>query len=167
MSRRRYIYFTVSSWSQSIDHYRDKDPAKEISGAGLNVIVRALPDTKLALSDGRKLEDFDISLGIVRGEFPPEEHQKANFATDAFGGLWYLQDQNMIHGWFFFNPSNFDAIWNQVTIGGYSNCQLSLGVAPEEFERWKENPLSIVSASFRFDRKLPAREAAPRKGWLG
>jgi hypothetical protein len=158
-----------SSWSQSVSYYPHKDPTKAIEGTGLSMFVRARPDSELSLKNGSKLEDHDIHLSIFQGEFPPEEFHKARFAPDAIGGLWYIEEQDYVHGWFYFRQHNYAAVWDQVRAGGYTRCTVTLGIRPEKFEVWTDNPLSIVSAAVNFDRLAAADSAAKhpsRKSWF-
>jgi hypothetical protein len=166
----RYLYLKPLLWSQSISHYPMRDPSKTIEGTGLSVVVQPKPNCAVVLSNGAKLRDYEISLTIVQGEFQTEEHQKANFARDAIGGLWFVEDEDFVHGWFFFKPNNYAAVWDQVREGGYEGCAIDLGVQPvQDDDVWKGNPLSIVTASFRFDRRPTVKSAdqqTPRKSFF-
>jgi hypothetical protein len=166
----RYIYLKPLTWSQSISHYPNRDPSKKREGTGLSVVVRPTPDCDVLLSNGAKLRDFTISLSIVQGVFPADEHQKANFAKEAIGGLWFIEEQDFLHGWFFFKPDNYAAVWDQVREGRYVDSLITLGVEPvQDDDVWKGNPLSIVTADLRFDRRPIAaadQQKAPRKSFF-
>jgi hypothetical protein len=119
----------------------------------------------LTLRNGKKLKDYDFSLSIIPGEFS-SPHPDLKFATDAFGGLFYLDDQDYVHGYFYFDQNTYDAVWDQVRRGGYANCKFHVGFEPEDYDRWKDNPLSITSAEVKFDRSsLPAVEVAKPNVW--
>jgi hypothetical protein len=133
--------------------------------------VRALPNSELKLKNGRSVGDYEIALSIIEGEFPADEYEEKTFSPDAFGGLWYVEDQNFVHGWFYIKQNIYAAIWDQVRTGGYTDCTITLGIRPETFHAWTENPLSIVSVDVRFAR-IPFSEIAEqkkpsRKSWFG
>ena len=83
-----------------------------------------------------------------------------------------FEDENHLHGWFYFKQNNYTAVWDQVVRqGGYEDCVISLGLRPIGDDHiWRDNPLSVVTADFRFDRKPTASRSAdqpaPRKGFF-
>src|SRR5262245_6429123 len=116
----------VSSWSQSVRHYPDKDPTKEISRTEMSLVARSVPESELSsLLDGSSLDDRDVLLNIVPGEFPRDEYQEANFTPNAFGGLWCSAGERGLNGWFYFKLSNYEAVWDQVRTGGYAECRVT------------------------------------------
>lgn len=153
------------TWSQTIGHYPNSDPSKRIEGSGLSLIARATPACDLILRNRARLRDFDITLHVISGTLEPDEHLKYVLQDDAIGGLWFVDDQDIdfVHGWLFFSLNNYGAIWDQVRQGGYVDCTISLGVKPVRDDVWSGNPLSIVSASFKFDRKPIADKSAGPK----
>jgi hypothetical protein len=98
------------------------------------------------------LRDFTIPISVMRGRDREEIFQKAGLLNDTIGGLWFLDDQMFVHGWFHFNNDNFAAVWDQVLHGRYAACVLSIGVEPVRDDVWTDGPLSIVSASLDFHR---------------
>jgi len=167
----RYLDLKPTLWSQSVKTFLNNDSDKATEGTALSLNARSLPDTELSLKDGKKLKDYEISLSIIPGEIAPEELQKRRLSPDAFGGLWYIEEDDFVHGWFFFKPHNYGAIWDQVRTGGYQDCTITLGVMLEH-DAWTENPLSIVSADIRFDRlplisKPGDQQRTSRKNWFG
>ena len=90
----------------------------------------------------------------MHGELSADTIAKQRLLNNAIGGLFFIEEQNFVHGSLYFNSRNFTVLWDQVRSGGYANCRLSLGVkrgeAEVEGQVWKNGPLSITSASFDF-----------------
>ena len=114
----------------------------------------------LRLRNGAKIADYELALTILNGEMTASDRQKYALVEEAHGGLWFVDDEHvdeLIHGWFFMNPNAYAELWEQVRGGGYSSCIFSLEVGPVEGEEgeevWKNNPLSILSASISFARR--------------
>lgn len=171
-NRLRHLYLNSSSWSQSIRSYPGNSASEAVEGTLLTATARAVPQSELALKNGRRLEEYDISLSIIQGELLPDRIQEGGFAPDALGGLWYVEDQDFVHGWFYFKHNTYAAVWDQVRTGGYANCTISLGIRPEKFDVWTDNPLSIVSAEVAFNRKplgasSPDQRTPSRRSWFG
>jgi hypothetical protein len=129
----------------------------------------------LKLRNGAKIADYELALTILNGEITASDRQKYSLMEEAIGGLWFADDQDLdefLHGWFFMNPTAYAELWEQVRGGGYSNCIFSLGVGPvkgeEGEEIWKNNPLSILSASISFARRRRGSigQQSPLKRWL-
>jgi hypothetical protein len=110
----------------------------------------------LLLSEGHRLRDLEISLTILPGELDAKNREK--LPEPAIGGIWWLPDQVFIHGWFYLKASDYAAVWNQVTNGGYETSGITLGLTPVEFTNssqfaWTGNPVSIDSADVYFTRE--------------
>jgi hypothetical protein len=123
------------------------------------------------LSNGAKLVDFQIELAILGWELEADERLESKLVNDAIGFLWFVEDQDWVHGRFHFKSSNYVAVWDQVRDGGYVDCAIHLGVDPVQNNKWNGNPLSIVSAAVNFSRQpivdKPAEKQASRKGLFG
>lgn len=165
-----YVNLKPLMWSQEIRHY----PSTKVGeGEEVTIIqVTCAPDAKcdLLLSDGAKIRDHEISITIIPGEIKADERQKTNLLNQAIGGLWFLEEEDFVHGRFYFKSNNFTALWDQVRDGGYVDCVICLGVDPVQDNIWKGNPLSIVSVAINFSRKSfadkTADEQAARKSWF-
>ena len=114
----------------------------------------------MRLRNGAKIADYELALTILNGEITASDRQKYALVEEANGGLWFVDDEHadeLIHGWFFMYPNAYAELWEQVRGGGYSSCIFSLEVGPVEGEEgeevWKNNPLSILSASISFARR--------------
>jgi hypothetical protein len=168
----RYVYLKPIIWSQEIRHYPNNDPTKNIEGLYLSVTCAPKANCDILLRNGAKLRDFQIQFSIVQGELQVNERSKSNLLNNAIGGLWFIEDEDFVHGWCFLRSNNYVALWDQVRDGGYVDCAINLGVEPiQQDEVWKDNPLSIVSAAIDFTHKPIADrsdddQAARKKGWF-
>jgi hypothetical protein len=118
------------------------------------------------LSNGSKLRDFEIPVGVISGALSPEDRRKYEFHTDALGGLWFLENDAFVHGWLHISSEIQNAVWDQVSAGGYEESMICLGVEPIENDKWSGNPLSILSVSFNFTRTpIPPKQQARQKPW--
>jgi len=103
-----------------------------------------------------KLSDLEINLSLLRGVLPDKDREKGNLSEGAIGGIWWLSDDNFVHGWFYLPAEDYDAIWEQIKQG---DCQITLGTVMEsvaftggEFA-WKGNPICVESVEVTFKRK--------------
>jgi hypothetical protein len=108
------------------------------------------------LHDKLKLSDLEINLSLLRGVLPDKDREKGNLSEGAIGGIWWLSDDNFVHGWFYLPAEDYDAIWEQIKQG---DCQITLGTVMEsvaftggEFA-WKGNPICVESVEVTFKRK--------------
>ncbi len=155
------------SWCQSIGQNG------RLSDGDTSIRVTCTPATScdLQLSTGAKLRDFLIPIAILEGQLPNDE--RSTFENDtAIGGLWIVEEQRFVHGWFYLKSRSFSALWNEVR-DGKADCRISLmisrahlGGSPPYNRVWKDNPLPIVSVSLDFDRKLPADKKVRRSSWF-
>jgi hypothetical protein len=152
----QHVYLKPLMWSQNIVHY----PSMGEGRTGLHVTCVPNANCGLLLSNGAKLRDFEISLSIVEGDLPADEHEKARFENDAIGGLWFLEEEKLVKGWFYFKPGNYKAVWDQVREGRYDECTINLGLKPVQHDIWRSNPVSIVTVAFTFNRKPPVERPA-------
>jgi hypothetical protein len=136
-----------------------------VEGLFLRAVCAPASDCDVVLSDGSKLRDFEVPIGIVSGELSGEQRLKHQFHAEALGGLWYFEKDKFVHGWFYVASEMHDAMWHQVSVGAYKDCLISLGVQAMEDSKWRTNPLSIVSVSLNFTRQtavtIQAREEKP------
>lgn len=91
-----------------------------------------MPDAncELLLCNGAKFRDFQIPLHIFHGELQANQDLKSDLVAEAMGGIWFIEEQNFVHGWLYFKSNNFTALWDQVRDGGYIGCKIHLGVEP-------------------------------------
>jgi hypothetical protein len=90
-------------------------------------------------------------MTIREGELTSDARQRSRLASDAMGGVWFV-DTDFLHGWFFFKPQQFALVCNQVREAGHKGWGISLTVEPVQDDVWSVGkPLSIMSASIRFD----------------
>jgi hypothetical protein len=154
-------------WTQEIRHYPNNDGIGDDEGGYLTTTCVPHARCDLRLRNGANLRDFEIELSILRGEIDSDRRLEFRLLEDAIGGIYFIVDQNFVHGWFHLRPKNYTALWDQVLDGRYEDCALFLGVEPVEDDICG-NPLSIVSASLRFQRKpiadKSADQQASRKG---
>jgi hypothetical protein len=133
--------------------------------------------------EGRQLRAHckaSADLVIVDGQ--STEKELTGLSQKAVGGIFYVEDQNLVYGWFYLkNPDSYTALWDEVRDGGYFNCSISLlGVGPVRLEApdtwiWDaKHPLSIETVSLRFTRKTnkpdnqtASDQTSPRTGLFG
>ena len=142
-------------WSQSICQYSNIDTSKKVEGAALSLTARPLRDCEIVMLNGATIRDFQFKISILRGLLRSDERRKCKLSKMAIGGFWLVagHDSNLVHGWFYFNPENYAVLWDQVRFGDYVENLISLGVETGEDDVWTGNPLSIVNATFSFNRK--------------
>jgi hypothetical protein len=149
MANSTYLYLKPVEWSQKIVRYPD-----QVEGSQLRLSCITLPNSDLLLSDGYKLSDLKIELGILQRELRPED--RADLPEKAIGGIWWLSD-----------------FWDQVRDGGYVTCGIDLGIRPVRHTEssgvaWSGNPVSIESADIHFHRapiSLSARDPSQEKAF--
>jgi hypothetical protein len=148
-----YIYLKPVSWRQSIRRY------PSIDANGLYLSAECTTDSDFILSDRLKLRDRKISLSFLRGVLPEKIREETKLSDRAIGGIWWLSDDNFVHGWFYLPDEDYAALWDQIKGGDYIDCHISLGTAKDsvaftggEFA-WKGNPISVDSAEVSFNRK--------------
>jgi len=90
---------------------------------------------------------------MVNDDGPDGPMSPKEAASNATLLLVAGHDSNLVHGWFYFNPDNYAVLWDQVRFGDYFENLISLGVETGEDDVWTGNPLSIVNATFSFNRK--------------
>jgi hypothetical protein len=152
----RYVSLKPLTWTQSIRQYPSTNSSKNVEEPLLSTSCSPEANCDLLLSNGAKLRDFTIQLSIMPGAVSVDDAQRNKFKSDAIGGFWFIQEQGFVHGWFYFKRENFGFVWDQVRTGEYFRCTISLGVDPiQDDDRWRDNPLSIVSASIDFARQSP------------
>jgi hypothetical protein len=168
MFLRIHIDLTPVVWTHTLSH------------AGATVLraqAKCAPGGKcdLRLRNGAKIADYELALTILNGEITVSDRQKYTLIEEAIGGLWFVDDEHvdeLIHGWFFMNPNAYAELWEQVRGGGYSSCIFSLEVGPVEGakgeEVWRNNALSILSASISFARRRRGGtgQQSARERWL-
>jgi len=120
----------------------------------------------LLLSDGYKLRDLEIALGILQGELDPKRRER--LSEQAIGGIWWVREQVFVHGWFYLKADDYAAVWDQVRDGGYVACGITLGLSPVQLTdksefAWSGNPLSIESADIYFTRKPANHETVEKR----
>jgi hypothetical protein len=159
---KTFISFEPIEWTQEIMDY----PSINVAGRYLRVICRATANCHVRLNDAIDLRDFTIPLGIRDRNSKADER----LSKEALGGIWYIADQNFVHGWFCLKePEWFTAVWDQVRDGNYSECNITLSIGPVEsegYETWiwtTNHPLSIDSVAIQFNRKTPSNQAKPRR----
>jgi hypothetical protein len=157
-----FLNLTPLIWRQEIRHY-SKLSIGDDEGGFLTATCTPDASCELLLSNGAKLRDQEISLGIARGDLGADKRQQGSLTNDAIGGLYFIEEQNFVHGWLYFKSNNYSALWDQVRNGGYVGCVIGLGVQPVQGKVWKSNKLSIISASVSFDRKPAADMHADQK----
>lgn len=158
-----FLCLQPNSWRQAVMCYPRQDLGN--NGDALKVSMYCTPTNtcEILLRNGAKLRDYSIHLSILKGQLPPGEVPKLK--PKALGGLWYVENQDFVHGFFCLRPQHFDAAWDQITHAGSSTTLIDLGVDPIEEDSWRENPLSIVSAEISFTRMPVAinNQATPPK----
>ena len=154
-----YIYLKPVSWSHQIKRY----PTINVEGAQLAVRCRTLPNSDLLLSEGYRLRDFEIPLTIFQGELDAENRQRHQLSQQAIGGIWWIPEEAFVHGWFHLKADDFAAVWDQVRIGGYEACGISLGISPVEYTDESQFALSgnpsIEGVEIYFTRETVFKEA--------
>ena len=142
------LYLKALSWCQEIRY----NAGSVDDGGFLTTVCAPDPKCDLRLRTGAYFRHFAINLSILQGELKEDKRQNFGLQTGAIGGLWFVEDQNFLHGWLHLRPRNYRAVWDQVRSGGYFGCTVWVGVQPIA-EVWQENPLSIVDVSVRFERE--------------
>jgi hypothetical protein len=114
-----FISFEPTLWTQEITDY----PSINVAGRILRVNCRATANCHVRLNDEINLRDFkSIPLGILDRKPKADER----LSKEALGGIWYIADQNFVHGWFCLKESEwFTAVWDQVRDGNYSECNIT------------------------------------------
>jgi hypothetical protein len=166
-----FVVLKPIEWKQSIRHFHNIDAGDRF------LTCQTQPDDDVQLSDGSKLSDFSpINFSIVEGALNVDELQKSGLQAPAIGGIW--SSEGIVHGWIYLKSNCFDAVWDQVSQGGYVDCKISLGVktirsgaAQREFVWNVDYPLSIEDADLQFTRKpiriKPPDNPPPRRGLFG
>ena len=155
MATFSYLNLKPLIWSQSIRQYSNIDTSKKIEGVTLSVTAQPLPGCDIVTLDGTEIRNFEIKLDVLRGLLEADERKECKLSKMAIGGLWIVEGQGTkhVHGWFYFNTNNYAVLWDQVRFGDYVGNLISLGVETGEDDVWTGNPLSIVNATFTFNRK--------------
>jgi hypothetical protein len=170
-----YLDIVVSGWRQSATHY----PSIKVEGRDLTAYGR-LDEDDLTLSDGTAPKTLHVEFSIFETSRMRDELSKLKdgeigvFVYTPFmeAGVSNPALDAFIHGWLCLNAQLHQDVWDQVLMGGYSTCVISLGVGPVEEQnfrgwRWdvaKNAMLFITSADVRFKRDLQkAVEALPEK----
>ena len=161
--RSSIIYLKPLSWHQSTSC---RASAQE---GDLYIWTRCVPtkECDVVLSNGAKLRDYKIDVGINHGVFKPDDRAKYHLSDEAIGGLKLIVERDYVHGWFYIGSNNYSALWDQVRTGGYADCTIELWV--EQVEGATGGDLfSIESASVDFVRKpdAPADERRRKRGFF-
>jgi hypothetical protein len=110
----------------------------------------------LILSDGFKLSDFEVHIGVLKGELPAKQRELVKLSEEAIGGVWWLADTKFVHGWFYLQTEEYAALWEQINNSQYVDCGIKLIFLVEytggKFA-WSGNPLCIDSAEVYIERK--------------
>jgi len=146
-----FVRLATISWSQQIRWFPGNNRIGDDEGGYLVASCKPKADCQLALRNDAMLRDFHIPISIARNVGLEERREKSKLRKEAIGGLWFLDDQHFVHGWFHLNDRNFTCLWDQVLHGRYASCELALGVEPVRSDVWTDNPLSIVSVTVSFD----------------
>lgn len=148
-----YLYLKPITWTQSIRRY----PTIDVNG--LYLTAQCTTKSSLILRDKLNLSDLGINLSIMRGALPDKDRETANLSEGAIGGIWWISDDNFVHGWFCLPAEDYAAVWEQIKSGDYIDCDISVGTASEAVKfiggefAWKGNPISLNSAEVYFKRK--------------
>jgi hypothetical protein len=162
-----YIRLKPLYWSQAIRS--DLDPRY---GPGRKLSVVCKPHEFL-LSNGDNLTNHSLHLSFMEGE--PTAADGKPLQT-GIGQLFYLtHDEVFVHGWYFSAPDILSNIWDQVLLGGYTDCLIDLTVRPISYDGedpvWNTDmPLFINDATVSFTRRTPVPEEQPqpkRQGFFG
>jgi hypothetical protein len=79
-----YVYFEPISWSQHISYYQDH----QYDRRGLNAKCKPAQNCDLLLGGKKDVREIDLfHLGIIDGEMPAEELEKARLLQQALGGF--------------------------------------------------------------------------------
>jgi hypothetical protein len=146
------IGLNAIAWTQEIRRY----PTINVEGLYLHVTCTVLRPSSLLLNDRRSISDLEFHLSIFPGDTPDNHSQ---LSEKAIGGLWSHEDEDdfFIHGSFYLKASDYQAVWEQVIGSNYVECRINLEVFPVQYDNgdiWRDNPLSIESASISFKRKV-------------
>jgi hypothetical protein len=147
------LYLKPVSWRQSIRRY------PSIDANGRYLTAQCTTDSDFILSDKLKLRDVKLEISIMQGELSGENREKAKLSKGTIGGIWWLSDHNLVHGWFYLPDEGYAALWEQIKGGDYVDCHLNLGTASDSVKytgidfAWKDNPISLDSAEVSFNRK--------------
>lgn len=172
-----FASFEPIEWVQEIRNYQGIN----VEGRHLTVYCKASADCNLLLNDRVDLRDLK-SIPLVISDGQPTEKELTGLSQKAVGKISYIEDQNLVYGWFCLkNPDSYTAVWDQVRDGGYFNCSISLlCVGPVQLGKmdtwiWNANhSLSIETVSLRFTRKTnkpdnqtASDQTSPRTGLFG
>ena len=153
-----FLYLKPISWRQSIRRY------PSIEANGLYLSAECTTNSDFILSDKLKLRDLKFNLSFLRGALPEKVREETKLSEGAIGGIWWLSDDNFVHGWFYLPDEYYTALWDQIKGGDYIECHISLGTVMEfvaftggEFA-WKSNPISVDNVEVSFNRKAIRQE---------
>jgi hypothetical protein len=133
-----YLYVKPITWTQSIRRYQT------IGVNGRYLTTQCRTDSDLILSDKLKLRDLEINLSFLRGALPDKDREKGKLSEGAIGGIWWVSEDNFVHGWFYLPAEDYDAIWEQIKRGDYIACDISLGTASDAVKLQAANLLGRV-----------------------
>lgn len=158
------IHLKPVSWGQTVRRY----PRIKVEGRKLDMNCKPITDRHFQISDGTNVPDLSVSLSVFdAGTISDDEAQLER----GFGLL--ANRFTHLDGWFLLTPSGFTEVWEQVRDGRYSDCTVTLTVAPVSIQElgclWdvsNSKVLFIETAEIRFTRKLSAREPPIRRGWF-
>jgi hypothetical protein len=158
------LYLKVLEWRQEIDCY----PSINVEGLKLTAHCAPSPNSQLELRDRGDLGNFALLLDIFDEKYKQDDDrlpQEQIGAMTPRGGF--------VDGWLYLKSNNFAAAWDQVSIGGYVDANISLMVDPVHRDRGKfiwevdsDRLMFINSAGLQFTRKPVVDKPVARKGWF-
>jgi hypothetical protein len=160
-----YINLKPLNWSQTIRH-RENLKAESDDGRFLTATCTVDDDCTIRLGNNTKLRDYQFPLSVLKGGLTANKRQRAGLDTEAIGGLWFLEDQDYVHGWIHLASPDYEHLWDQVRKSDYMYCSIRIEVASAEDQN-KFTRLSIRSADISFGRGAAADQKPTRKGLFG
>jgi hypothetical protein len=169
------VYLKPLAWTQHIKSY----PNLKVESLSLEATCKPHTNCDLLMSNGVKLLDFEFPLAIIEGEPRADDLADARLPAEALGGVWFIEDQNFLHGWFYLKSNGFTAVWDLVREGGYLDCRIDLtvdsnrqgvqAISTRARPTWDiAKPLPISDIGIQFTRMPNADEPrqARRRGWF-
>lgn len=150
-------------WTQTISNLSPVDPP----GLSMRTACLCVTRRDLQLSTDEPFAGLHLSVALVDG--PPLIGQPARTIERGIGLFTYLpatdESFSCISGWFSLPSPHYRELWQQVSHGAFTDCEIALDIAPlrlqTAFAFWDvgQNPsLFILGAAVRFthrERRAP------------
>jgi hypothetical protein len=102
------VRFKLIAWTHEIRRYQKL----QVSDQLIRLECRVSPQSDLILDADRKLSDVTVEVSVIPGDVPPADREKTGLPEDSIGGLWWIADSSLVHGWFYLQGDQFKELWD-------------------------------------------------------